>query len=159
MTRIAWPSPAELPESSAEEFQAVIAGSFFRGDICCCARSDDLKLALAENQIVVTYHDTDHQTAAWMRNFLNYRQLLPDLATRVSMDGAPRGRRGVAAGADQLFLAGASFRHQIHGVADRAAVRRRRTRALPGDAVVRGRKGEDGRRSSCNYAYVLDTSR
>ena len=49
---------AELPESSAEEFQAVIAGSFLQ-EISSLPRSeDDLKLALAENQIVVTYHDT-----------------------------------------------------------------------------------------------------
>ena len=68
---------AELPESSAEEFQAVIAGSFLQ-EISSLPRSeDDLKLALAENQIVVTYHDTV---------FIN-RRLLPDsYAPRVSMD-------------------------------------------------------------------------
>ena len=78
---------AELPESSAEEFQAVIAGSFLQ-EISSLPRSeDDLKLALAENQIVVTYHDTVFINRRLEGNFPNYRQLLPDsYATRVSMD-------------------------------------------------------------------------
>ena len=132
---------AELPESSAEEFQAVIAGSFLQ-EISSLPRSeDDLKLALAENQIVVTYHDTVFINRRLEGNFPNYRQLLPDsYATRVSMDV---GHLVAAAGTDQL--AGA-LRHQ-HGVADRAAVRRGAGRGFgPGDAVVRGRRRGRGDR-------------
>lgn len=48
----------QLEDSAAEEFQAVISGSFLQ-EIASLPRSDEnLKLALAENQIVVTYHDT-----------------------------------------------------------------------------------------------------
>lgn len=78
---------AELPQAAAEEFQAVISGSFLQ-EISSLSRSEnDLKLALAENQIVVTYHDTVFINRRLEGNFPNYRQLLPDsYVTRVSMD-------------------------------------------------------------------------
>ena len=77
----------QLEDSAAEEFQAVISGSFLQ-EIASLPRSDeDLKLALAENQIVVTYHDTVFINRRLEGNFPNYRQLLPDsYVTRVSMD-------------------------------------------------------------------------
>ena len=80
---------AELAEAAAEaeDFQAVIAGSFLQ-EIASLQRSDDpLRIALAENQIVVTYHDTVFINRRIEGNFPNYRQLLPDShATRVSME-------------------------------------------------------------------------
>lgn len=78
---------ADVPEAGAEDFQAVIAGSFLQ-EIASMPRTDDaLKLALAENQIVVTYQDTVFINRRIEGNFPNYRQLLPDShATRVSMD-------------------------------------------------------------------------
>lgn len=77
----------QLEDSAAEEFQAVISGSFLQ-EIASLPRSDEnLKLALAENQIVVTYHDTVFINRRLGGNFPNYRQLLPDsYVTRVSMD-------------------------------------------------------------------------
>ncbi len=78
---------ADLPDSAAEDFQAVIAGSFLQ-EIASLPRTDDnLKLALAENQIVVTYQDTVFINRRIEGNFPNYRQLLPDsYITRVAMD-------------------------------------------------------------------------
>ena len=78
---------ANLPEAAAEDFQAVISGSFLQ-EIASMPRTDDpLKLALAENQIVVTYHDTVFINRRIEGNFPNYRQLLPDAyVTRVSLD-------------------------------------------------------------------------
>ena len=69
---------ADVPDAAAENFQAVISG----------ARSDDpLRIALAENQIVVTYHGTVFINRRIEGNFPNYRQLLPDTyATRVSLE-------------------------------------------------------------------------
>lgn len=77
----------QLEDSAAEEFQAVISGSFLQ-EIASLPRSDEnLKLSLAENQIVVTYHDTVFINRRLEGNFPNYRQLLPDsYVTRVSMD-------------------------------------------------------------------------
>ena len=77
---------AELPDAG-EDFQAVIAGSFLQ-EISSLPRTDDpVKLALAENQIVVTYHETVFINRRIEGNFPNYRQLLPDShATRVSME-------------------------------------------------------------------------
>ena len=77
----------QLEDSAAEEFQAVISGTFLQ-EIASLPRSDEnLKLALAENQIVVTYHDTVFINRRLEGNFPNYRQLLPDsYVTRVSMD-------------------------------------------------------------------------
>ena len=78
---------ADLPEASADDFQAVIAGSFLQ-EIASLPRTDDpVKLALAENQIVVTYHETVFINRRIEGNFPNYRQLLPEShTTRVSME-------------------------------------------------------------------------
>lgn len=77
---------AEIAEPAAEEFQAVIAGTFLQ-DIAALPKTDDpVSFALAENQIVVTYQDTVFVNRRIEGNFPNYRQLLPDsYNTRVSM--------------------------------------------------------------------------
>ena len=78
---------ADLPGAEADDFQAVISGSFLQ-EIASLPRTDDpVKLALAENQIVVTYHETVFINRRIEGNFPNYRQLLPDShTTRVSME-------------------------------------------------------------------------
>ena len=77
---------AELPETTADGFQAVISGSFLQ-DIAALPKTDEpVSIALAENQIVVTYQDTKFVNRRLEGNFPNYRQLLPDShATRVSI--------------------------------------------------------------------------
>ncbi len=76
-----------LDESAAEGFQAVIAGSFLQ-ELASLSRTDsDISIALAENQIVVTYQDTVFINRRIEGNFPNYRQLLPDsYATRVKIN-------------------------------------------------------------------------
>lgn len=78
---------AQLDEPAAEGFQAVIAGSFLQ-ELASLNRTDDpLTIALAENQIVVTYHDTVFINRRIEGNFPNYRQLLPDsYNTRVQLN-------------------------------------------------------------------------
>lgn len=78
---------AEVPKSSANDFQAVISGSFLQ-DVASLSHTDDLiKLALTENQIVIVYHDTVFINRRIEGNFPNYRQLLPDLYnTRAKID-------------------------------------------------------------------------
>ena len=80
---------AALDEPAAEGFQAVIAGSFLQ-ELASLNRTDDpLTIALAENQIVVTYHDTVFINRRIEGNFPNYRQLLPDsYVTRVKLNVA-----------------------------------------------------------------------
>lgn len=77
---------ADLEDATADSFQAVIAGSFLQ-EIASLSKSDEpLKLALAENQIVVTYRDTVFINRRLEGNFPNYKQLLPDnYVTRVSL--------------------------------------------------------------------------
>ncbi len=76
-----------LTEPAAEGFQAVIAGSFLQ-ELASLSRTDsDISIALAENQIVVTYQDTVFINRRIEGNFPNYRQLLPDsYATRVKIN-------------------------------------------------------------------------
>lgn len=76
----------ELNSSSPEEFQAVIAGSFLH-DIAALPKTDSqVSLALAENQIVISYQDTVFVNRRLEGNFPNYRQLLPDShSTRVGI--------------------------------------------------------------------------
>ena len=78
---------AQLGGPAAEGFQAVISGSFLQ-ELASLTRTDDpLTIALAENQIVVTYHDTVFINRRIEGNFPNYRQLLPDsYATRVRLN-------------------------------------------------------------------------
>lgn len=77
---------AEIPHATASEFQAVIAGTFLQ-DIAALAKGDEpVSIALAENQIVVTYQDTVFVNRRLEGNFPNYRQLLPDShSTRVAI--------------------------------------------------------------------------
>lgn len=79
-------SDTELPDSTADGFQAVIAGSFLQ-DIAALSKTDEpVSIALAENQIVVTYQDTVFVNRRLEGNFPNYRQLLPDShTTRVTI--------------------------------------------------------------------------
>ncbi|HIW75894.1 MULTISPECIES: DNA polymerase III subunit beta [Gordonibacter] len=76
----------ELENATADEFQAVIAGTFLQ-DLAALPKTDSpVALALAENQIVVTYQDTVFVNRRLEGNFPNYRQLLPEsYTTRVSM--------------------------------------------------------------------------
>lgn len=76
-----------LGEPSAEGFQAVISGSFMQ-ELASLQRSDEpITIALAENQIVVTYQDTVFINRRIEGNFPNYRQLLPDsYSTRVKIN-------------------------------------------------------------------------
>lgn len=76
----------ELENAQAEEFEAVISGGFLQ-EIASLPRTDTpVTLALAENQIVVTYQNTVFVNRRIEGNFPNYRQLLPDsYTTRVSL--------------------------------------------------------------------------
>lgn len=80
---------APLPDSEAEDFQAVIPGAFLQ-DIAALPRTDDqVTIALADNQIVVRYQDTVFVNRRLEGTYPNYRQLLPDsYATRVEFDTA-----------------------------------------------------------------------
>lgn len=77
---------ADIPETEADEFQAVIAGSFLQ-ELAALPKTDEpVSLALAENQIVVTYRGTVFVNRRIEGNFPNYKQLLPDsYATRISV--------------------------------------------------------------------------
>lgn len=71
----------------AEGFKAVISGSFL-SDIASLSKTDDpVTIALAENQIVITYQNTIFINRRIEGNFPNYKQLIPSsCAMQVSMD-------------------------------------------------------------------------
>lgn len=73
--------------SSADDFQAVISGSFL-SEIASLPKTEaNVSLALAENQIVVTCQDTVFINRRIEGNFPNYKQLLPDTyVTRATID-------------------------------------------------------------------------
>ena len=78
---------APLPNSSADEFPAVISGSFL-SEIASLPKTElPVSLALADNQIVVTCEDTVFINRRIEGNFPNYKQLLPDgYATRATIE-------------------------------------------------------------------------
>lgn len=73
--------------SVADDFQAVISGSFL-SEIASLPKTEaNISLALAENQIVVTCQDTVFINRRIEGNFPNYKQLLPDTyVTRATID-------------------------------------------------------------------------
>ena len=73
--------------SAADDFQAVISGSFL-SEIASLPKTEaNISLALAENQIVVTCQDTVFINRRIEGNFPNYKQLLPDTyVTRAAVD-------------------------------------------------------------------------
>ncbi len=73
--------------SAADDFQAVISGSFL-SEIASLPKTEaNISLALAENQIVVTCQDTVFINRRIEGNFPNYKQLLPDTyVTRATVD-------------------------------------------------------------------------
>ena len=67
----------ELPNSSADEFEAVISGSFLQ-DIASLPKTEsNVQIALAENQILVSCEDTVFINRRIEGNFPNYRQIIP----------------------------------------------------------------------------------
>lgn len=78
---------APLPNSSADEFHAVISGSFLSEIAPLPKTESPVSLALADNQIVVTCEDTVFINRRIEGNFPNYKQLLPDgYATRATIE-------------------------------------------------------------------------
>lgn len=87
----------ELDITAADDFEAVIAGSFLQ-DIAALPMSDDLvTLALNDNQIIVTYKDTTFINRRIEGSFPNYKQLITEgfqtratLSTRALIDAVRR---------------------------------------------------------------------
>lgn len=76
-----------LSDTQADELQAVISGSFLQEIAALPKTEDPVSLALAENQIVITYRDTVFINRRIEGNFPNYKQLLPDsYTTRVQLE-------------------------------------------------------------------------
>lgn len=71
-------SEADVPNITDQDFEAVIAGSFLQ-EVASLNRTDEpIRLALAENQLVITYQNTVFINRRIEGNFPNYKQLLPD---------------------------------------------------------------------------------
>lgn len=78
---------AEMADSSADEFEAVILGSFLSEIASLPKTESPVSIALADNQIVVTCEDTVFINRRLEGNFPNYKQLLPETyATRATID-------------------------------------------------------------------------
>lgn len=78
---------ATLPMETSNMFEAVVAGTFLQ-DLASLPMSDDpVKLALSENQIVVTYQNTTFINRRIEGRFPNYRQLIADdYSTRATLN-------------------------------------------------------------------------
>ncbi len=95
---------AELETSQTQNFQAVISGSFLNEIASLSSTNYPITLALAENQIVITYHNTVFINRRIEGTFPNYRQLLPETyTTRIGVDV-----ESLAAGVKRTSLLGQS---------------------------------------------------
>lgn len=78
---------ASMPDATADEFQAVIAGSFLSEIASLPKTESPVTIALADNQILVTCEDTVFINRRIEGNFPNYKQLIPEsYATRAVID-------------------------------------------------------------------------
>lgn len=76
-----------LPDATADEFQAVIAGAFLSEIASLPKTESPVTLALADNQILVTCEDTVFINRRIEGNFPNYKQLIPEgYVTRALID-------------------------------------------------------------------------
>lgn len=77
----------EMENFEADDFQCVIAGNFLN-EIAGLPSSDDpVTIALAENQIVVSYQDVVFINRRIEGNYPNYKQLIPeDYSTRATIN-------------------------------------------------------------------------
>ena len=87
-----------------KDFSAVLSGSFI-ADLASLARTgDDIRIGLAENQIVASYGETTFVNRRIEGNYPNYRQLLPNTcATICTVD-----RQALLAGVRRASLLGKS---------------------------------------------------
>ena len=78
---------ATIPDAGADEFTAVVKGSFLQ-ELAALPRSEDpVTLALADNQIVIGYQDVTFVNRRIEGNYPNYRALLAATpTTRVTVD-------------------------------------------------------------------------
>lgn len=78
---------AEMPGASADEFEAVIAGSFLSEIAALPKTESPVSIALADNQIVVTCDSTVFINRRIEGTFPNYKQLIPpSCETRATID-------------------------------------------------------------------------
>ena len=78
---------APMPDATADEFQAVIAGSFLSEIASLPKTESPVTIALADNQILVTCEDTVFINPEDRGNFPNYKQLIPEsYVTRAFLD-------------------------------------------------------------------------
>lgn len=78
---------APMPDATADEFQAVIAGSFLSEIASLPKTESPVTIALADNQILVTCEDTVFINRRIEGNFPNYKQLIPEsYVTRALID-------------------------------------------------------------------------
>lgn len=78
---------APMPDATADEFQAVIAGSFLSEITSLPKTESPVTIALADNQILVTCEDTVFINRRIEGNFPNYKQLIPEsYVTRALID-------------------------------------------------------------------------
>lgn len=78
---------ASMPAATADEFQAVISGSFLSEIASLPKTESPVTIALADNQILVTCEDTVFINRRIEGNFPNYKQLIPEsYATRALID-------------------------------------------------------------------------
>lgn len=80
-------SEITIEETQSESFEAVISGTFLQDIVSILKTNDQISLALAENQIIITYGKTVFINRRIEGTFPNYKQLLPNgFNTRVEVD-------------------------------------------------------------------------
>ena len=145
----------ELGNPSADEFEAVISGSFLQ-DIASLPKTESMvQIALAQNQILVSCGDTVFINRRIEGNFPNYKQLLSGKhATRAKIDVD----RLVAAVKRTSLLGSASTPVKFDINAASQTVQLSAASQDVGSAqetLSCGVEGEDAE-IAFNYAYVLD---
>lgn len=146
---------APLIGALADEFEAVISGSFLSEIASLPKSTSSVSLALADNQIVVTCDNTVFINRRIEGTFPNYKQLLPDsYTTRATIDVA-----GLVASVRRASLLGSSslpVKIDLNNTSQTAQITAASQEIGTAQETLSCTiEGEDAQ-IAFNYAYVLD---
>ncbi len=147
----------DMPVNNAEaqEFKAVISGTFL-SDIASLPKTEEpVTIALAENQIVVTYQNTIFINRRIEGNFPNYKQLIPSsCAMQVKME--TRALAAAVKRASLLVSAGSPVKFSVDPVAQTVTLSANTQDVGFAQETLSCTGQGEATEIAFNYAYVSD---
>lgn len=146
---------AEMPDVVADEFEAVIAGTFLSEIASLPKTSSPVTIALSDNQIVVTCDDTVFVNRRIEGNYPNYKQLIPETYNTRALLSVDR----LVAGVKRASLLGSStspVRFDLNSASQTTQISATSQDVGSAQEVIPCEVEGEDTEIAFNYAYVLD---